>query len=176
MGIGQVADGYGLEMKRSLKQRYGSYLGFSLRGEMLPNEHCYMEIDDQIKDKWGIPVVKFHWRWSEQELNQALHGRESVEALVKTAGGEVLTEKLPPDEMLKKGGEIIHEVGTTRMGSSRESSVTNQHGQTWDCPNLFVMDGGVFASNPHKNCTLTLMTLAMRNSAWLADALTRGTV
>jgi choline dehydrogenase-like flavoprotein len=52
--------------------------------------------------------------------------------------------------------------------------VTNQWGQTWDCPNLFVMDGGVFASNPHKNCTLTIMTLAMRNSAWLADQLKAG--
>jgi len=74
-------------------------------------------------------------------------------------------------DAIKKGGEIIHEVGTTRMGSSAKDSVTNQWGQSWDCPNLFVMDAGVFASNPHKNCTLTIMTLAMRNSAWLAKQL-----
>jgi choline dehydrogenase-like flavoprotein len=176
MGIGQYADGYGLEMKRSLKRRYGSGLGFALRGEMLPNEHCYMEIDDDVRDRWGIPVVKFHWQWSDQELNQAVHGMDTVEALVATAGGEVLTERRPPEEMLKKGGEIIHEVGTTRMGNSPTTSVTNQYGQTWDCPNLFVMDGGVFASNPHKNCTLTLMTLAMRSSDWLAGELERGTL
>ena len=78
-----------------------------------------------------------------------------------------------PEQALKKGGEIIHEVGTTRMGASSKTSVTNHHGQTWDCKNLLIMDGGVFASNPHKNCTLTLMTLAMRNANWLADALTR---
>jgi choline dehydrogenase-like flavoprotein len=176
MGMGQIANGYGLKMKQDLKQRYGSYLGFALRGEMLPNEHSYMEIDDQVRDKWGIPVAKFHWQWSQQELNQALHGRESVEAIVSAASGTIITEKLPPEEMLKKGGEIIHEVGTTRMGASAEDSVTNEHGQTWDCPNLFVMDGGVFASNPHKNCTLTLMTLAMRNASWLSDNLNRGTL
>ena len=50
-----------------------------------------------------------------------------------------------PEEAIKKGGQIIHEVGTTRMGNSPKTSVTNQYGQTWDCENVFVMDGGVFA-------------------------------
>lgn len=53
------------------------------------------------------------------------------------------------------------------MGASAKDSVTNQYGQNWDCDKLFVMDGGVFASNPHKNCTLTILTLAMRNASWL---------
>ena len=91
--------------------------------------------------------------------------------------GAKFTEPLPrAEEAIAKGGEIIHEVGTTRMGSDPKESVTNQYGQTWDCPNLFVMDGGVFASNPHKNCTLTIMTLSMRNSSWLATQLTKGSI
>ena len=86
-------------------------------------------------------------------------------------------DKLPdPEDAIKEGGEIIHEVGTTRMGASPEDSVTNHYGQTWDCDNLFVMDGGVFASNPHKNCTLTIMTLAMRNASWLAGQLEKGAI
>lgn len=174
ISMGQYANGYGAQLKQDLRRLYGSFLGFSLRGEMLPSENCFMELDDKVKDKWGIPVAKFHWKWSEQELNQALHGYDSVEQIVNTAGGRLLTEKRDPDEMLKKGGEIIHEVGTTRMGASPLDSVTNHHGQTWDCPNLFIMDGGVFASNPHKNCTLTLMTLAMRNANWLAGQMESG--
>jgi choline dehydrogenase-like flavoprotein len=59
------------------------------------------------------------------------------------------------------------------MGSSPKDSVTDAWGKTWDCNNLYVMDGGVFASNPHKNCTLTLMTLSMRNADRLAGQLTR---
>ena len=133
-----------------------------------------MDIDNEVRDKWGIPVSRFHWRWSEQEYNQVRHGIKTVNELMAAAGGSIVSEILSPDEMLKKGGEIIHEVGTTRMGSSADSSVTNHHGQTWDCANLFVMDGGVFASNPHKNCTLTLMTLAMRNANWLAGEMNRG--
>ena len=142
---------------------------------MLPNEHCYMEIDDEVKDKWGIPVAKFHWKWSEQELNQVAHGLQTAKAILTTIGASI--SSLPsPEKAIKKGGEIIHEVGTTRMGASPSDSVTNQYGQTWDCENLFVMDGGVFASNPHKNCTLTIMTLAMRNATWLAGQIGKGAI
>lgn len=165
--------GYGTSLKQQVRAHYGAYVSFALRGEMLPNEHCYMDIDPDVKDKWGIPVARFHWQWSEHELKQVEHGLRTAKAILETMGAEV--GELPAaKDAIKKGGEIIHEVGTTRMGSSRADSVTNQWGQSWDCPNLFVMDGGVFASNPHKNCTLTIMTLAMRNSAWLAEQLKAG--
>jgi len=165
--------GYGTALKQQVRAHYGSYVSFALRGEMLPNEHCYMDIDPQVTDKWGIPVARFHWQWSEHELKQVEHGLKTAKTILETMGATV--GELPAaKDAIRKGGEIIHEVGTTRMGSSSKDSVTNQWGQSWDCPNLFVMDGGVFASNPHKNCTLTIMTLAMRNSGWLADQLTAG--
>jgi choline dehydrogenase-like flavoprotein len=171
----QKLQGYGPELKQQAKMDYGSFVHFSLRGEMLPNEHCYMEIDEQVKDKWGIPVPKFHWKWSQQELNQVAHGLSTARDILQTMGASV--DELPsPEDAIKKGGEIIHEVGTTRMGSSPDDSVTNQYGQAWDCDNLFIMDGGVFASNPHKNCTLTIMTLAMRNASWLSAQLDKGVI
>lgn len=165
--------GYGAALKQQVKQQYGATITFALRGEMLPNPDCYMDIDPKVKDKWGIPVARFHWRWSEHELKQVAHGLQTAKALFETMGATV-SELPPAEKAILKGGQIIHEVGTTRMGASAEDSVTNQWGQTWDCPNLFVMDGGVFASNPHKNCTLTIMTLAMRNSSWLAEQLAKG--
>lgn len=176
MGIGASAAGYGVALKRRVESRYGAIVGLSLRGEMLPNADSFMDIDPHVKDKWGIPVPRFSWRWSEHELNQVAHGQRTARAIIETMGGEVLGDEQTPEEAIKKGGEIIHEVGTTRMGSDAKQSVTNQWGQTWDVPNLYVMDGGVFASNPHKNCTLTLMTLAMRNSDKLANAMHRGRV
>lgn len=166
-------EGFGSALRQQVREHYGAYVGFALRGEMLPNEHCYMDIDPEVKDKWGIPVARFHWRWSEHELNQVAHGLETAKAILEAMGATV--GELPkPEDAILKGGEIIHEVGTTRMGSDPTDSVTNQWGQTWDCPNLFVMDGGVFASNPHKNCTLTIMTLAMRNADYLASQLKQG--
>lgn len=174
MSMGAAATGYGTELKESVRQQYGSYFSLSIRGEMLPNENCFMEIDEQVKDKWGIPVVKFHWKWSDQELNQVKHGLETSRRLIEAMGGTPVTPEMPAEKAIKLGGEIIHEVGTTRMGASAKDSVTNHHGQTWDCDNLFIMDGGVFASNPHKNCTLTIMTMAMRNASWLASEMNKG--
>nr|WP_241664586.1 GMC family oxidoreductase [Ningiella ruwaisensis] len=170
-GVAGDLQGYGLSLKQIARENYGTYVHLSLRGEMVPNEHCFMEIDDKVKDKWGIPVVKFHWRWSEHELKQVDHGLKTAKLLFETMGARV-GDLPPPEQAIKKGGEIIHEVGSTRMGTSPKDSVTNQWGQTWDCDNLYVMDGGVFASNPHKNCTLTIMTLAMRNASKLAEELT----
>ncbi|RXE86609.1 GMC family oxidoreductase [Pseudoalteromonas sp. A757] len=172
-GVSGNKQGYGPKLKQQVRDAYGSYVGFALRGEMLPNKDSYMEIDENVKDKWGIPVAKFHFKWSDRELKQIEHGLKTAKQILENMGAEV--GELPPAEKaISKGGEIIHEVGTTRMGSSAKESVTNQWGQTWDCDNLFVMDAGVFASNPHKNCTLTIMTLAMRNSTWLAEQIDKG--
>ncbi|CAH9050485.1 2-methyl-1,2-propanediol dehydrogenase [Pseudoalteromonas sp. CIP111854] len=172
-GVSGDKQGYGSVLKQQVRDAYGSYVGFALRGEMLPNKDSYMEIDNKVKDKWGIPVAKFHFKWSDRELKQIEHGLKTAKQILETMGAKV--GELPPAEKaISKGGEIIHEVGTTRMGSSAKESVTNQWGQTWDCDNLFVMDAGVFASNPHKNCTLTIMTLAMRNSTWLAEQIDQG--
>ena len=52
-----------------------------------------------------------------------------------------------------------------------DDPLCNQWGQTWD--DASVCDGwGVFVSNPHKNCTITILTLAMRNATRLAEQLT----
>ena len=174
MSMGQYAQGYGEGLKKAVYAGYGSYIRLALRGEMVPNENCYMEIDPLVKDKWGIPVPRFHWRWSEQELNQTAHGLRTGRKIFELLGGEVVNPDESPEEALLAGGQIIHEVGTTRMGSSSKTSVTNSDGQTWDHANLYVMDGGVFASNPHKNCTLTIMTLAMRNANRLAKRIQQG--
>ena len=176
MSIGSSATGYGLALKKRVRQRYGATIGLALRGEMVASDNCYMEIDEHVKDQWDIPVPRFHWKWSDYELKQVAHGQKTARRIIETMGGYVYQPEQTPEEAIKKGGEIIHEVGTTRMGTTAKNSVTNQWGQTWDVRNLFVMDGGVFASNPHKNCTLTLMTLAMRNADHLGKALRRGAV
>lgn len=169
MSIGDSVDGYGPSAKQAARDNYGSDIYLSLRGEMVVSDDCYCEIDPDVKDKWGIPVLKFHWKWSEEELNQAAHGLEWSEKIINAMGGYVTSPKQSAEEAILAGGQIIHEVGTTRMGDDPKTSVTNKWGKTWDVDNLYIMDGGIFASNPHKNCTITILTLAMKNSTKLAE-------
>lgn len=161
---------FGMALRDEIRRKYGSYYAFDTLGEMIPNEHSFCEIDDRVKDKWGIPVLRFHWQWGEYEMRQARHMRKTMEGFIERLGGKVV----PGDQLISAGGEAIHEVGTTRMGTSATDSVVNHFGQCWSVKNLFVMDGGVFASSPDKNPTLSILALSWRNSAYLADEARKG--
>ena len=174
--FGSKVGGYGNGLRDDVKRYYGSVLGFGGRGESIAMKDNFCEIDSTKVDEFGIPVLRFHYKWSDHERKQVKHMQDTFEELIHNMGGEALGAK-PTKEQdfgISPPGWIIHEVGTTRMGSSAKDSVTNHHGQCWDSNNLFVMDGGVFASNPHKNCPLTIMTMTMRNASWLAKELNRG--
>jgi choline dehydrogenase-like flavoprotein len=170
-GLADFAGGYGKRLKQDMRRYYGSFLSFVCRGEMIPNAGSYCEIDPETKDRWGIPTLRFHFKWSEHELNMVRHFQKATKQIIERMGGVLQSGNEPADEIISKGGQIIHEVGTTRMGDDAETSVTNQFGQTWDVKNLFIADAGVFASKAHKNPTLTILALAWRSSEYLAEQL-----
>jgi choline dehydrogenase-like flavoprotein len=154
---------YGKRFKEDARRYYGSFVSFDGRGEMIPNEKSYCEIDPTVKDRWGIPVLRFHWEWSQHELRQAAHMQSTFAAIVEAMGGRVNGGPIIDGALaISPGGSIIHEVGGAIMGVDPASSVTNSWGQTWDVANLFITDGAVFASNADKNPTLTIMALAWR--------------
>jgi choline dehydrogenase-like flavoprotein len=172
--LASLSGGYGQQFKQDMRRYYGSVIGMSGRGEMIPNEHSYCEVDPQGKDRWGIPTLRFHWQWSEHETRQAAHMQKTFSDVIEAMGGRVLG-KVETDgrKAIAPGGYIIHEVGGTLMGADPKSSVVNQWGQTWDVKNLFVTDGALFPSNADKNPTLTIMALAWRASDYMLAAMKR---
>jgi choline dehydrogenase-like flavoprotein len=168
-------EGYGLPMKQAIRDGYGgTTVSFSGRGAMIPNADCYCEIDPDTKDKWGIPVLRFHWKWSDYEINQARHMRATFRAILESIGGTVNAPAAPP--ALGPGGGIIHEVGCVRMGDDPRESVLNEHCQAHHVPNLFVADGGPFVSHADKNPTHTIIALAWRTAEYLAGELKKANV
>jgi choline dehydrogenase-like flavoprotein len=168
---------FGAKLKEDARRHYGAYVGFTGRGEMIPNKDSFCEIDPKVKDKWGIPVLRFNWKWSEHEIRQVAHMQSTFADWLGAMG---CTSKDRPNKdgskAIEPGGSIIHEVGGTIMGPDAASSVTNSHSQTWDVKNIFVADGGVFASNADKNPTLTIMALAWRTADRILDEMRRGNV
>jgi choline dehydrogenase-like flavoprotein len=165
---------YGRKFKRDARRYYGSFVSFDGRGEMIPNENSYCEIDPQVKDQWGIPVLRFHWQWSDHETRQAAHMQKTFKEIIEAMGGRVNGEVLTDGaKAIQTGGSIIHEVGGAIMGADPTTSVTNQWGQTWDVKNVFVADGAVFPSNADKNPTLTIMALAWRGADHILDLMRR---
>src|SRR3546814_11389074 len=88
---------------------------------------------------------------SQHELNQVVHGQRTAHAVFKLMNATILDPELPPEKLITAGGEIIHELGTARMGPDPRSSVVDSYGQTWEVGNLVLMDGAIFASGAHKN-------------------------
>lgn len=172
---GLTQGSYGRKFKEEARRYYGTFVSFAGRGEMIPNDDCYCEIDPVQVDQWGIPVLRFTWKWADYELNQARHMQKAFAELIEAMGGVVRgTVQTDGRRAIAAPGEIIHEVGTTCMGADPRTSVVNQWCQTWDVKNLFVTDGGPFVSNADKNPTLSILALAWRSAEYLVDQARKG--
>ncbi len=165
--------GYGASLKNDYRRYYGSTVGFAGRGECIAREDNYCEIDPNVVDKYGIPVLRFNYTWSDHEIKQDKHMQDTFEDIITQMGGIALGDKPGADRKfgIEAPGRIIHEVGTTRMGDDPKRSVLNKYNQAHDCRNLFVVDGGAFVSQADKNPTWTILALSMRASEYIIDEL-----
>jgi len=178
-GIDRFTRGsYGRRYKEEVRRYYGTIMWFSGRGEMIPNEGSFCELDPVEKDKWGIPVLRFSWKWSEHEVRQARHMTKTFAEIIAAMGGKILgadpSRRRAGREPIENGGRVIHEVGGTIIGADPGKSVTDPWCRTWDVKNLYLTDGAPFASNADKNPTLTIMALAWRAADHLLAELKKG--
>ena len=176
-GVCDEFEGYGASLKQKCRSMYGTFIGFEGRGEMIPNEHCYCDIDPDTVDQWGIPVLRFHWQWSDNEIKMAKDMQETFRSIVEAGGGTFLSSATadgPRPYGIADGGVIIHEIGTARMGSNPKTSVLNKYCQAHDVKNIFVTDGAAFVSNADKNPTLTILALSWRASEYLLSEAKKG--
>lgn len=175
-GLKREAGGYGASLKDDYRRFYGAYIGMAGRGQAIAREDNYCEIDPEKVDKFGIPVLRFNYTWSDHERLQAKHNHHTFEQIIHEVGGIPLSDKpTAKDEYgLNQPGEIIHEVGTIRMGDNPNRSALNKWQQAHDVKNLFVVDAAPFVSQGDKNCTWTILQLSMRASRHIASEMKAG--
>jgi len=162
--------GFGGQLKKTVREHAGAFISMGGFGEVLARYENYMDLDPEVKDSWGIPVLRFHYQFGDNEKkmceDMAVAGREMFEQ----AGIEVIGV----DKNILTEGWSIHELGTARMGSDPKTSVLNQFQQSHDVRNLFVVDGSSHVSASCQNPTWTIMALAWRSCEHLADEFKRG--
>ncbi|MGV3556864.1 GMC oxidoreductase [Larkinella arboricola] len=170
-GKPKEAGGYGADLKDDFRRFYGANIGMAGRGEPVPLESNYCEIDPNTVDRYGIPTLRFNYKWSDAEIKQAKHMQDTFEEIIHAMGGIPLGKKPGPENNygLEAPGKIIHEIGTARMGNDPKTSVLNKYSQAHDVKNLFVVDAAAFPSQGDKNVTWTILANSWRTSDYIID-------
>lgn len=173
-GIGNAVNtpGFGADYKHSLRKPGPWRMRISGFGECLPDKNNRMELIESQKDRYGIPQIKFHFAWGENEMKIRRDLVEQGVEMLKTAGA-VNVEGFDENA---KGGMCIHEMGTARMGHDPETSVLNRWNQAHDVPNLFVTDGASMTSASCVNPSLTFMALTARAVDYAVKQLKAGNI
>ena len=164
--------GFGSAYKKTVRDYAGAFIGMGGFGEVLPRYKNYVELDPEVKDQWGVPVLRFHIKFGDNEKKMAEDMADSAREMFEAAGIEVLSVNR---EILTEGYSI-HELGTARMGTDPKKSVVNQFQQAHDVPNLLVVDGSTHVSASCQNPTWTIMALCWRSCDHLAEELKKGNV
>ncbi len=163
------APGFGEAYKKALLAPRAaiSITGF---GEVLPRWENYVEINQDVVDRFGIPVLNIHMCDGDNERAMVKDMAESAGEMLEAAGAKNINTFARPSAPRW----ALHEAGIARMGDDPKKSVLNQFQQTHDIKNLFVMDASGFTSNPCQNPTLTIMALCVRSCDYLMDEMKRG--
>ena len=157
-GAAHDLPGFGKSFKSSVRKYYPALLSIGGFGEVLPRKENRVELDSVVKDAWGIPVLRFHYRFSDNEIKMGKDMADSAEEMLRAAGAEnikVERELLPP-------GWSIHEIGTARMGNDPKTSVTDKWGRLHDVPNVYIADAAPYVSGGTQNTTWSILAMCWR--------------
>ena len=167
---GAIQLGFGADFKRAISRPGPWQFAFSGYGECLPNHSNFVEIDKNAIDAWGIPSLKIHCAFGENELTLRKDMSIAAAEMLSAAGARSIEPFMDDDPP----GFSIHEMGTARMGRDPKTSVLNSWNQSHDVKNLFITDGACMASSGCVNPSLTYMALTARACDYAVNQLKRG--
>jgi choline dehydrogenase-like flavoprotein len=160
-------EGFGSSFKREIKRRYPTPVSFTIQAPTLRSDDNYVDIDPEVQDAYGIPVVRIHFRWDQNTMLMWEHAKHTCAEVLRAAGGEYTGSAERPEPP----GFSLHETGTCRMGADPKTSVTNKFGQAHDVRDLYVCDASLFPFPTDKTTTLSIMAFALRSCEHLVEGL-----
>ena len=164
------AVGFGSSYKKKVREYAGAIVSMGAFGEVLARYDNFVDVDPSTKDRWGVPVLRFHYKFGDNEKKMAEDMGDTAQEMFEAAGIEVIAV----DRKILTEGWSIHELGTARMGADPRSSVLSQFQQSHDVKNLFVVDGSSHVSASCQNPTWTIMALCWRSCDHLTEEMKKG--
>ncbi len=163
--------GFGEEWREKIRTEIPYSFSIEAQGECLPQFDNFVELDPKKKDAWGIPALRIHASYGENEHTMAKAMRRDINAILDAMK---VTNPVPPNEGLSIFGKNIHECGTARMGKDPKKSVLNAYNRVHDVKNVFVTDGAAFVTQGCYEPTLTIMAISVRAAHQIVEASKRG--
>jgi choline dehydrogenase-like flavoprotein len=163
--------GFGRTWRDKVRREIPYHLSIEAQGECLPRFDNFVELDPEKKDAWGIPVLKIHASYGENEHAMAKAMRQDITEVLDVVG---VKNPTPPNDELSVFGKNIHECGTARMGTDPKKSVLNAYNRVHDTKNVFVTDGAAFVTQGCYEPTLTIMAISVRAADYMIDAYRKG--
>jgi choline dehydrogenase-like flavoprotein len=171
-GMAHDLPGFGKSFKSSVRKYYPAVLSIGGFGEVLPRKENRVFIDPQVKDAWGIPVLRFDFRFQDNEKKMARDMADSAEEMLKAAGAE----SIKIDRNMLPEGWSIHEIGTARMGDDPKASVTDKYCRLHDVKNVYIADAAPFVSGGTQNTTWSILAMCWRTMDYLKEQMRSGDV
>jgi len=146
---------------RSDNLRYG----LSYHSEQIPHPDSRVTLSGEL-DRTGLAKIRVDLRFHESDARSVVRTHELFSAWLTRTGFGRLQWKVPADQrihaVLSQARHGTHQIGTIRMGASRNDGVVDKHLRTFDCANLFVVSTAVLPTSGQANPTLTVIALALR--------------
>jgi choline dehydrogenase-like flavoprotein len=171
-GMAHDLPGFGKAFKSSVRKYYPAMISIGGFGEVLPRKENRVSLDAVVKDAWGIPVLRFDFRFGDNDLKMAKDMADSAEEMLKVAGAEAI--KIERDPLPE--GWSIHEIGTARMGDDPKTSVTDKFCRLHDVPNVYLADAAPFVSGGTQNTTWSILAMCWRAMDYLKERMRTGDV
>ena len=160
---------YGAEFKEALAVPGDWSYEFFGFGEILPYHENKIMLNEEVKDKWGLPTMIMDAEIKQNELNMREDMKTQAAEMLEKAG----MRDIQTFDYRYALGLGIHEMGTARMGRDPKTSVLNKWNQIHAVKNVFVTDGSCMTSSGCQNPSLTYMAMTARAANYAVEALNK---
>lgn len=161
----RIEKNWGREWKAFISENADRYNVSYLQKTTLPYRNNYLDLDPQVKDKLGFPVIRITAEYGENEKRIAEFVGDRMEEWYRAAGATDIIRTGVGTAM----GASTHAYGGTRMGDNPHTNVTNRFGFAHEVKNLGILGASVMGTSGARNPTLTAQALAWRTAEHLAD-------
>jgi choline dehydrogenase-like flavoprotein len=131
-------------------------LNFEIFTDWMPNDNCKVYVDENYKDKYGVPVatIKIGAHPQDVKVGEFL-AQKAIDVLKQMGAKDIKSDISPlPSANLQAGG--------CRFGDDPKKSVLNKYCQSHDIANLFVTDGSFMPTGGSVPYTWTIYANSFR--------------